>query len=77
MVARGLGSSGTVEIVGSDSPAVITNGGLEGNITVDVVVGYSGYQDLDSLFVVGTLIRDDGFGLGIYVSSYRISSAPN
>ena len=68
LVARGLGSSGTVEIVGIDSPESVITSGQEGNLTVEVIAEYSGYQSLDDIVKVCALQRDTGVGIGIYVS---------
>ena len=67
-VARGLGASGTVEIVGVDSPQSVISAGKEGNLTVEVIAEYSGVQNLDDIIKVCTLQRDSGIGIGIYVS---------
>ncbi|ORX40498.1 hypothetical protein BD324DRAFT_606412 [Kockovaella imperatae] len=76
-IARGLGSSGTVEIVGNDAPASVIAGGLEGNITVDVIAQYSGFQDLDSIIKVCTLQRPDGLGVGIFTPSQTDGKVSN
>ena len=55
-------------MVGTDAPASVIQGGQEGNVTVDVVVSYSGYQNLDQIIKICTLQRDNGIGLGIFVS---------
>ena len=66
-IARGLGSSGTVEIVGADAPEEVRALGKEGVMVIDVVALYSGPQDLDSIVRVCQLSRGTaGIGLGIF-----------
>ena len=68
ITATGLGASGTVEMVGSDTSGPVVNG-TEGVVEVDVIVQYSSEQDLDSTMRVCKMTRGDGgVGVGIYVS---------
>lgn len=68
-MARGLGSSGTIEFVGSDYPGPIIQGGEDNDIRVDVVLRYGGDQDVMDTVHVCKLDRDDGSsGIGIFVS---------
>ncbi len=70
LTATGLGSSGTLEMVGSESPSDV-QGGTEGFVQVDVVVRYSGDQELDGIMRVCSMVRGDGgVGIGIYVGFY-------
>lgn len=72
--ATGLGASGTLEIVGSDSPDSVVGSGTEGVLQVDVVVQYSGSQQVGEIMKVGRMVRRNGaVGVGIYVSSPRES----
>ncbi|WVW86498.1 hypothetical protein I302_108547 [Kwoniella bestiolae CBS 10118] len=65
--ARGFGSSGTLQIVGSDGPEAVLMSGEEGKILIDVVVRYSGQQDLNTMMRVCKMTRgEDGVGVGIY-----------
>jgi hypothetical protein len=74
LIARGLGSSGTVEMIGSDSPAAVLADGKEGVMVVEVVALYSGAQTLDQIMRVCQLsIGDQGVGLGIFVSGSLVS----
>lgn len=68
-IARGLGASGTVEIVGTDAPPEVLADGREGVMRVEVIALYSGQQDLEDIVRVCELSRgDDGVGLGVFVS---------
>lgn len=68
-IARGLGASGTIEIVGSDAPEEVINNGKEGVMRVEVILRYSGPQDVEDLVRVCELGRgDEGIGLGVFVS---------
>ena len=70
MFARGLGSSGTVEIIGAEAPREVINAGREGFVSIDVVAMYSGKQDLNNLIKVCELARENNsLGLGIFVST--------
>lgn len=74
LIARGLGSSGTVEMVGTDGPPEVLDDGKEGMVVVEVVALYSGVQDIDSIMRVCQLSTpDQGVGLGIFVSQPRSS----
>lgn len=68
-IARGLGSSGTIELVGTDSPPEVLQDGKEGMVVIEVVALYGGVQDLDSIIRVCQLTTStSGVGLGIFVS---------
>ena len=68
-IARGLGSSGTIEIVGSDAPEEVLANGKEGVMRIEVVAMYSGPQDLDSIVRVCQMSTGDkSIGIGIFVS---------
>lgn len=68
ITARGLGSSGTIEFIGSDYPGPIIQGGEENDIKVDVVLRYGGDQDVMDTVHVCKMDRDDGSsGIGIFV----------
>lgn len=68
-IARGLGSSGTVEIVGTDAPPEVLADGKEGVMRVEVIATYSGQQDLEDIVRVCQLSRGNkGIGLGVFVS---------
>ncbi|WVQ66817.1 uncharacterized protein L199_005008 [Kwoniella botswanensis] len=65
--ARGFGSSGTLQFLGSDDPQAVITSGEEGKILIDVVVRYSGGQDLSTMMRVCKMTRgEDGVGVGIY-----------
>lgn len=67
--SRGLASSGTVEFVGRESQDEVIQGGVEGNIRVDVVVQYGGVQAVAGIMKVCELVMPDGnLGVGVYVS---------
>lgn len=69
LMSRGLGSSGTIYFVGRDAPDDVINGGKEELIRVDVVMRYSGVQDLKNVVQVCQMDKSDGSsGVGIYVS---------
>lgn len=73
IISRGIASSGTVEWIGSDSDSSIINGGSEGNVRIDVIVQYGGYQDIKGIMKVCQLSRPDGtLGVGVYVSAVHI-----
>jgi len=68
ITATGLGASGTLEIVGSDSSDMVANG-TEGTVVVDVVVRYSGPQELNDMMKVCRMVKGGpDAGVGIYVS---------
>ena len=70
--ARGLGSSGTIEFVGTGYPGKIMQGGNDNELRVDVVLRYGGIQDPMTTMNVCRMDRDDGSsGIGIYVSLLR------
>ena len=74
ITARGLGSSGTIEFIGSDYPGPIIQGGSENDIKVDVVLRYGGDQDVMDTVHVCKMERDDGSaGIGIYVRHLNLS----
>jgi hypothetical protein len=74
-IARGLGSSGTVEIVGTEAPAQVLADGKEGVMRVEVIALYSGQQDLEDVVRVCELSRGiEGIGLGVFVSVYVLHS---
>ncbi|WWC92035.1 uncharacterized protein L201_006989 [Kwoniella dendrophila CBS 6074] len=65
--AKGLGSSGTLNFLGSDGPEAIITAGEEGKILIDVIIKYSGCQDLSTMMKVCKMTRGtDGLGIGIY-----------
>ncbi|WWC72319.1 uncharacterized protein I206_106281 [Kwoniella pini CBS 10737] len=65
--ARGFGSSGHLDFIGSDGPESVISSGEEGKILIDVVVRYSGPQDLTTMMRVCQMTRGDtGVGVGIY-----------
>jgi hypothetical protein len=68
ITARGLGSSGTIEFIGTDYPGPIIQGGEDNDIKVDVVLRYGGDQNVMDTVHVCKLDRDDGSsGIGIFV----------
>ena len=57
-------------MLGTDAPAVLTSSGKEGVMTVDVVLMYSGVQDINTIMRVCELQRvGEGLGLGVFVSA--------
>ncbi|WRT69922.1 uncharacterized protein IL334_006913 [Kwoniella shivajii] len=65
--SRGFGSSGSIHFLGSDGPEAVISSGQEGQILIDVVVRYSGNQDLNTMMKVCKMSRgSDGVGVGIY-----------
>jgi hypothetical protein len=55
--------------VGSDAPKEVINSGKEGVMRVEVVLRYSGVQEVEDLVRVCELARgDEGIGLGVFVS---------
>lgn len=75
-IARGLGSSGTLDFIGQESPTEVYSDGKEGVMTVEVVALYAGQQNLDNIIRVCSLQRDDeSLGLGIFVSFILIHTA--
>lgn len=74
-IAHGLASSGTLEIVGTDSPPDIRDGGKEGYVQVDVIARSPKDRSIDHLAKVCMLKRSDGSqGVGIFVSMQCRSS---
>jgi hypothetical protein len=68
IISRGIASPGTVEFVGSDAPSDMVEGGEDGALRVDVVVRYTGSQELQEIMQVCQMSRADGsLGVGIYV----------
>ena len=68
--ARGVASTGTIEIIGADADPDVINGGVEGMVRIDVVMQYGGFQDVGSKVRVCEVVRGDGsIGVGVYVSS--------
>lgn len=70
-MTRGLGSSGTVQVIGSDAADETIDGGYEGATRVDVVVRYNGEQDLSSIMRVCQMQSqtNGSYGIGVFVSS--------
>lgn len=67
--ARGVASTGTIEIIGADADPDVINGGVEGMVRIDVVMQYGGFQDVGSQVRVCEVVRGDGsIGVGVYVS---------
>ncbi|WWC64911.1 uncharacterized protein I303_107525 [Kwoniella dejecticola CBS 10117] len=65
--ARGFGSSGHLDFIGSDGPEAIVTSGEEGKILMDVITKYAGDQDLTTMMRVCKMTRgDSGVGIGIY-----------
>ncbi|ORY25431.1 hypothetical protein BCR39DRAFT_544074 [Naematelia encephala] len=78
ITARGLGSSGTIEFVGTEASETVLEGGAEGMIRVDVVIRYSGAQNLSDMMRVCQMVRGDGAqSVGIYTAQETDSKASN
>lgn len=67
VIARGLAATGTVEIVGSNAPQGVIDGGEEGVVKIDVLARYASGEDLEKVANVCQMTREDGStGVGIY-----------